>query len=192
MADMAAPAETAGRWPDHVSVEWTVDMLVDLPANGLRYEILDGTLLVSPSPSPRHQQAIAELYVVLRAACPADQRVYFAPLDWQPDGRTSLQPDLLVVAKNAVGRKNLQHQLTVAVEVLSPGTARIDRLLKFSRYAEGGVGQYWIVDPGVPSVQVYDLVDGAYVLLTEGRGEDAVQVERPLRVAVVPADLVRD
>lgn len=40
--------------------------------------------------------------------------------------------------------------------LLSPGTARFDRMIKFSRYAEGGIGQYWIVDPAIPSVQVYD------------------------------------
>jgi Uma2 family endonuclease len=71
MASMAAPVET-GRWPDHVSGEWTVESLETLPGNGLRYEILDGTLLVTPSPTPGHQGVIVELAVLLRAACPAD------------------------------------------------------------------------------------------------------------------------
>jgi Uma2 family endonuclease len=52
--------------------------------------------------------------------------------------------------------------------LLSPGTAR-DRMIKFSRYAEGGIGQYWIVDPAIPSVQVYDLSDGSYVFTSGGR-----------------------
>ena len=62
---MAAPVET-GRWPDRISGEWTIEALETLPDNGLRYEILDGTLLVTPSPTPRHQGAILELAVLLR------------------------------------------------------------------------------------------------------------------------------
>jgi len=189
MASMAAPVET-GRWPDHVSGEWTVESLETLPDNGLRYEILDGTVLVTPSPTPRHQGAIVELAVLLRAACPADHRVFVAPLDWQPDGRTSLEPDLLVVRRDRIGEKNITQPPALVVEVLSPGTARIDRMIKFSRYAEGGIGQCWIVDPRVPSVQVYDLVDGAYTLIAEGTGDTPVSVVEPVAVTVVPQLLV--
>jgi len=162
MASMAAPVET-GRWPDHVSGEWTVESLETLPDNGLRYEIL---------------------------ACPADHRVFVAPLDWQPDGRTSLEPDLLVVRRDRIGEKNITQPPALVVEVLSPGTARIDRMIKFSRYAEGGIGQCWIVDPRVPSVQVYDLVDGAYTLIAEGTGDTPVSVVEPVAVTVVPQLLV--
>ena len=63
---------SAQKWPEHVS-EWTVEMLDTLPEGNLRYELLDGTLLVSPSPVTKHQIAIGELYVLLRAACPADR-----------------------------------------------------------------------------------------------------------------------
>ena len=62
MVVMAAPVDT-GRWPDHVADEWTVDDLETLPDNGLRYELLDGTLLVTPSPTPCHQGAILEFAV---------------------------------------------------------------------------------------------------------------------------------
>ncbi len=51
---------SAHRWPEHVS-EWTVEMLDTLPEGNLRYELLDGTLLVSPSPVTKHQVAIGEL-----------------------------------------------------------------------------------------------------------------------------------
>ena len=189
MVVMAAPVDT-GRWPDHVAGEWTVDDLETLPDNGLRYELLDGTLLVTPSPTPRHQGAIVELAVLLRSACPPDHRVFVAPLDWQPDGRTSLEPDLLVVRRDRIGEKNITETPTLVVEVLSPGTARIDRMIKFSRYAEGGIPQYWIVDPRVPSIQVFDLVDGAYVLVAEGAGPVPVSVTEPVAVTVIPQDLI--
>jgi Uma2 family endonuclease len=180
-----------GSWPDHVQEGWTVDLLETLPDDGLRYEIIDGTLIVSPSPVPVHQRAIVRLTVLLVAACPADHEVFVAPLDWQPDQRTSLEPDLLVVRKDRIGEKNITQTPTLVVEVLSPGSARIDRMIKFSRYAEGGIGQYWIVDPREPSIQVFTLVDGAYVLLTQANGEQPCSIDGPVPVTVVPVDLVR-
>jgi len=135
MVGMAEPTATAAAvgWPSRVDGEWTVDLLETLPDDGLRYEIIDGTLIVSPSPVPRHQRAILRLALLLTAACPPDHEVFIAPLDWQPDRRTSLEPDLLVVRKDRIGETNITQTPTLVVEVLSPGTARIDRRLKCSR-----------------------------------------------------------
>jgi Uma2 family endonuclease len=191
MGLMVAPV-VPGRWPDHINGEWTVEDLETLPDDGLRYELIDGILQVSPSPVPLHQQVIVQLTIAFSAACPLGYRVYVAPLDWQPDTRTSLEPDLLVVPKDAIGPRNITGTPALVVEVLSPSTARIDRMLKFSRYAEGGIGQYWIVDPAVPSIQVYGLRDGAYELLAEGTAEQSVSVAEPLKITVVPAALIAD
>ena len=187
MAAMALSAQM-GVWPDHIDGEWTVDDLETLPDDGLRYELLDGTLIVSPAPVPR--RALLRLAILLTDSCPADHEVFVAPLDWQPDRRTSLEPDLLIVRKDRIGEKNITETPAIVIEVLSPGTARIDKMLKFSRYQEGGIDQYWIVDPRVPSVEVYQLADGAYQLLTQGSGTDAVLVAGPLTVTVVPQELV--
>ena len=115
-----------------------------------------------------------------------------APLDWQPDHRTSLEPDLLVVRKDRIGPKNITETPSLVIEVLSPGSARIDRRLKSSRYAEGGIAQYWIVDPRAPSVEVFDLSDGEYRLTAQGRDDEIVTVAAPLALSVVPRDLVSD
>jgi len=189
MAAMALSAQM-GVWPDHIDGEWTVDDLETLPDDGLRYELLDGTLIVSPAPVPRHQRALLRLAILLTDSCPADHEVIVAPLDWQPDRRTSLEPDLLIVRKDRIGEKNITQTPAIVIEVLSPGTARIDKMLKFSRYQEGGIEQYWIMDPRVPSIEVYQLADGAYQLLAQGSGTDAVPVAGPLTVTVVPLDLV--
>ena len=77
------------------------------------------------------------------------------------------------------------------VEVLSPSTSRYDRVLKFSRYAEAGIPQYWIVDPQKPSVEVYDIdADGNYQLTARAEGDESVTVATPLSVTVVPVALV--
>ena len=172
--------------------EWTVDLLEQLPDDGLRYEILDGILLVSPSPIPLHQRAIVRLTVIFVAVCPTHHEVFVSPLDWQPDHRTSLEPDVVVVANDRIGPKNIQQNPAIVVEVLSPSSRRYDRLLKFGRYAEAGIPQYWIVDPARPSVEVYDLDEqGDYRLVASGEADESVTVTGPLAVTLRPVDLVR-
>ncbi len=171
--------------------EWTVDDLDRLPDDGLQYELLDGLLLVTPAPVPVHQRAIGNLYLLLRAACPPGQEVFLAPLDWRPDLRTSLQPDLLVVGNDDVGEKNVTAPLTLAVEVLSPSTRRKDLVLKRSKYEECGVQSYWVIDPKAPSLVALDLVDGAYVTSADVAGDERAALRLPFPVDVVPANLVR-
>jgi len=183
-----AASTEVGVWPDHVAEEWTVEALETLPDNSLRYEILDGTLIVSPAPTPLHQRVVVRMVLLLTAACPDDHEVFVAPLVWQPDRRTSLEPDLLVVRKVRIGPRSITQTPTLVAEVT--GTARIDRMIKFSRYAEGGISQYWIVDPAVPSVEVYDLTDDGYALVASGTADDVVVVSRPLNLKVIPQGLV--
>jgi Uma2 family endonuclease len=173
-----------------VSDDWTVDDLENLPDDGLQYELLDGILLVTPAPIPAHQAIAGELYVLLRDACPAEFKVFFAPLDWQPDRRTSLQPDLLVVARDDIGTKNITQPLPLAVEVLSPSTRRKDRVLKFSKYADCDVASYWIVDPDGPRIEAYDLVDGAYQDAGRAVGNESVTLHHPFSVTLTPALLL--
>ncbi|WP_162449757.1 Uma2 family endonuclease [Phytoactinopolyspora mesophila] len=170
--------------------DWTVDDLTQLPDDGLRYELVDGMLLVSPAPTPIHQRAVRQLTLALEAACPSHLEVFFAPLDWQPDQRNSLEPDLLVVAKKDIGEKLITAPLRLAVEVMSASSRLRDTTLKFAKYAEGGVESYWIVDPSKPSIVAYDLRDGEYVQVGYGDRDTSVALANPFPVTVVPASLV--
>jgi Uma2 family endonuclease len=170
--------------------EWTVADLARTPDDGLRYELVDGVLLVSPAPSNRHQIAVGELFALLRAACPPDARVMPAPTDYQPTDRRSLQPDLLVARRTDVGDDPISAPLLLAVEVLSPSTRSVDLLLKRGVYAESGVAAYWLVDPAVPSVRVLRLVDGEYVEAGSAQGRQALELVEPFPVLVVPQDLL--
>ncbi|SDT67958.1 Uma2 family endonuclease [Jiangella sp. DSM 45060] len=171
---------------------WTVDDLDQFEENdGNRYELVDGILVVSPSPRPKHQRISRGLFLLLHDACPSDLEVLYAPLDWQPNQRNSLEPDLLVVARKDVGDGPLTKPLRLAVEILSPSSRLYDTKVKFAKYAEGGVASYWIVDPdGGPSIVAYGLVDGEYVEVARGSGDDEVRLALPYPVAVVPSALV--
>ncbi|MET0864085.1 MAG: Uma2 family endonuclease [Nakamurella sp.] len=172
------------------SVEWTVDDLDLLPDDGLQYELLDGLLLVSPAPTRRHQRAAFQLGLLLTTCCPPEMEVLLAPLDWRPENRTSLQPDVLVL-----GNRNLEStaadSMILAVEVLSPSTRRKDTILKRSKYEDEGVASYWIIDPEAPSITALELVDGRYVTVGAAAGDDPLTVEKPFSFTVVPSALIR-
>ena len=133
------------------ALDWTVDMLDAIPADGNRYEIVDGELFVTPSPSPPHQRGGFRLAVLLDAYLRAEPRVaevLMAPLDARVTNRTSVEPDVLVIPRPVTERPDrtieLSH-LLLAVEVISPSSARADRMVKQLLYQRAGV-EYWIVD----------------------------------------------
>jgi Uma2 family endonuclease len=176
--------------------EFTVEDLERMPDDGLRYELLDGTLLASPAPGLWHQEVALELAIRLRAACPPELHVVIAPFEWRGSRCTALQPDVLVARHGDLlavdGGKYLAAPPVLAVEVLSPSTRRIDRLSKLSAYEDAGVASYWLVDPDPesPSLHALDLIDGRYVEVGCPSGEQAWQAQRPFPVTIAPADLV--
>lgn len=170
--------------------DFTPADLEALPDDGNRYELLDGAIIVTPSPRLPHQGVVGELYLLLRSACPASMRVYVAPLDITLGPRTVLQPDLL--ATSAAQATGLVHDGVplLAIEVLSPSTRRIDLVLKRSRYEEAGCASYWVVDPAEPSLKAWDLVDGVYVEVAAVVGDQVAELALPFPVRVVPSALV--
>lgn len=176
--------------------EFTVADLERMPDDGLRYELLDGTLLVSPAPGVWHQEVAFALARALHAACPPGLHVVIAPFEWRDGQRTALQPDVLVARRGDLlavdGGKYLAAPPVLAVEVLSPSTRRIDRLSKLSAYEEAGVASYWLVDPDpeVPSLHALDLVDGHYAEVGCPSAAQVWQAQRPFPVDICPADLV--
>jgi Uma2 family endonuclease len=130
---------------------WTVDMLETLPDDGRRYEIIEGELFVTPGPSYPHQRVLRELLLRLHTypVGSQDAEVIFSPADVRSGPRTSVQPDLFVLKKpvrpGAHGWPDLE-TLMLAVEILSPATARADRSVKRRLYQDRGIAEYWIVD----------------------------------------------
>ena len=155
-----------------------------------RYELVDGSLYVSPAPDLIHQRCVGEMFVLLRDACPLHLETVLAPFDFTPQTGVVLQPDVMVLDPKRSTRQRTQVPPLLAVEVLTPGTRMKDRVLKRAVYAEHGVPSYWIVDPAAPSLLALELVGGDYQVVADVHGEDVAALERPVPVVVVPARLV--
>jgi len=129
---------------------WTAAQVRLLPEDGNRYEVVDGELLVTPAPVARHQRALRNLFIPLNDYLTRTGlgEILWSPADIEFDDRTLVQPDLFVLPL-VDGRELPNWQdittLLLAIEVLSPSTARYDRLTKRRLYQRQGV-EYWIVD----------------------------------------------
>lgn len=131
--------------------QWTVADIHALPDDGNRYEVIDGVLFVTPAPAWRHQRAAGTLYAMLLAYLDRERvgSVLLAPADVIFTPRRAVQPDVFVVPL-VEGRHPQRFEdvrkLLLAVEVLSPSTARADRVVKRNLFRDEGVDEYWIVD----------------------------------------------
>ncbi len=163
--------------------------LESMPDDGHRYELIDGALIVTPAPSSGHQGMVVELCYRLRDLVPPDLRVIVAPFDVALAADTVVQPDLLVARREDFTDRDLPTAPVLAVEVLSPSTRRIDRMLKYARYEAAGCPSYWLVDPDEPALTVFELRDGRYVEDAHVVGDAACQVARPFAMELRPSDL---
>ncbi len=177
--------------PAHPGGAFDLDDLERTPEDGNRYEVLDGALVVSPSPSPLHQRAVGRLYRLLDAGCPPQLEVFVAPLAWRIGPGQIPEPDLMVVDRTAVGTRAVENTPRLVVEVLSPLGRGRDLHEKRRLYAEAGCPWYWILDPEEPSLVVLRLGGGAYSNIARVDGGRAWSTAEPITVRVVPADLVR-
>jgi Uma2 family endonuclease len=128
---------------------WTRERVLALPADGSRYELIDGELLVSPAPRPLHQVAVKLLETLLHPYVKDHGLGMSMPLaaDLEPLPGQLTQPDLFVLPPGPRFQRWEEAPLPfLVVEVLSPSTARYDRGLKRRFYQRAGVAEYWLVD----------------------------------------------
>ncbi len=180
--------DTAGRGMRDAK-HWTRKAVLALPDDGNRHELIGGELVVTPSPSGRHQVALMALYDWLRplvgAAKPGG--VLVSPADITLGEDEILQPDLFVY-RTATGRplgkwSDISELLLVA-EILSPSSARYDRDIERRRYQRARVPEYWIVDLDGRVVERWRPEDSRPEILSERlRWSPAAGVELDLELA---------
>jgi Uma2 family endonuclease len=147
---VAAPIEIEDPMPDPRfpwQPPYTVDTLFELPtADGLRYEVLGGSLVVSPAASPSHNGIAQRLSFLIHDVVPHLELLQNTAVR-MPDGDGPV-PDLLVTTADIHEYPKWLPASVVhtVVEVVSPSNARHDRVLKTEIYAEAGIPCYWRIE----------------------------------------------
>ncbi len=144
-------------------LKFTVQDYMSTP-EGTRYQLLDGEMILAPSPTDKHQRLLANLYRAVHAFVAAGNlgQVRFAPLDVVLSNHDVAQPDLMFVSNERAGiitEANVQGAPDLVVEILSPSTAEYDEGYKRALYGRHGAREYWLIDPDAETVEV--LVLGA-------------------------------
>jgi len=153
--------------PPSTGVKLTYDDLVHFPDDGKRHELIDGEHYVTPSPNTRHQRIVLTLAGLIWTFLDTNRvgEVFGAPLDVVFSDIDVVEPDLLFVSQartDVVTTQNIQGAPDLVVEVGSAGTRRRDEKIKHRLYERSGVTEYWVVDPDLDMIKVYQLVDGCY------------------------------
>ncbi|GAA5155036.1 Uma2 family endonuclease [Nocardioides marinquilinus] len=176
---------------------WTfddLDRLDGLPVEGWRYEIVDGTLEMSPPPAVRHEAVAYRLGRALDAALP-ESAVCFGPVGVEL-GASHRVPDLVVVDRATLADPAPRlhaEQVHIAIEIVSPTSRTTDRITKPAQYAAHGIPAYWRVETdNVVGVTAYALRDGAtaYTEVGTWREGETLEVEQPFALRVAIDDLV--
>jgi Uma2 family endonuclease len=160
--------------------------------DGRRYELLEGTLLISSPPPSHHQRVVLNLAHQLAVALPDHLEVLVGPFPVGLSADTELSPDVLVALAEDFSDRDLPCAPFLAVEVASRASRHLDLQVKKARYEAAGTPYYWVVDPDLPQLDAWELNDdGRYVDVAHVIGESAFVVERPSHLEIVPLRLLR-
>ena len=147
---------------------------------GARLELVNGEVAVSPSPTPDHGFVITKLGFILEGHNQKyDLGELYQDIDTILDRFNVRRPDMLFFFKartHLIGKKAMEGPPDLAVEVISPGSVEIDREIKFAQYRDAGVHYYWIADPGLRTIDAWELVDGNYVQIAHAQGDAVVKL----------------
>ncbi len=144
----------------------TVEDFMKLP-EGTLAELIDGEILMTPSPRPVHQRIVLNITVRLDhhlRAHPGIGEMFFAPLDVHLPSGDIVEPDLIYISADRKGivKDWIRGVPGLLIEVVSPTHPERDLFVKRNLYARNGVAEYWIVRPDENAIEVLRLHEGLY------------------------------
>jgi Uma2 family endonuclease len=170
--------------PTPATSKLTYQDYLELPDDNRRYEILDGELAVTASPTTRHQRVSLNLAFLLHAE--VDRRglgvIFYAPVDVILDESTVVVPDLVFVSTakaSIITRRAIEGPPDLVMEILSESTERRDRGAKMKLLARFGVDWYWLVDPEARTLEIFRRRDDVFSIAASHHGDDVVECTVP-------------
>ncbi len=160
---------------------------------GVRLELANGEIAVSPSPLPTHSFVVSMLLRILGNHVEAHKLgALFGDLDTLVEEYFVRRPDILYFAEDRlhlVGEKAVEGPPDLCIEVISPSSETIDREDKFSEYQDFSVPNYWIVDPAQRTFEAFQLRRKKYTSVVRGQGADTVHAPPFPELAIPLAEL---
>lgn len=156
MEDIMEPARTLN--------EYTTEDIYALP-DGERAELINGEIYMMALPNRRHQELVHQLSWEIESYIRknnGDCEVYPAPFAvfLNRDNRNYVEPDISVICdKNKLDDRGCNGAPDWVVEIVSPGSRRMDYSIKVFKYRSAGVREYWIIDPDKNRVMVWNFED---------------------------------
>ncbi|WBB75416.1 Uma2 family endonuclease [Micromonospora sp. WMMD1128] len=175
--------------------DYTLDDLLNLPDDAPRVELVDGVIQVTPSPTMGHQTIVGLLWHWLRSHAPIHLQASL-PVGVGLSPNTSRQPDVLLCrAGLPTDRFRLRPaDVVLAVEIVSPGTRRVDRFAKPGEYAAAGIPFYWRIEQEPVHLYAYRLGDRIgpggerqYELVTDG--SEVIELTEPFDLKLPIAEI---
>ncbi len=170
MATATLPPPSAKRF-------WTYDeMLAELEETNLPVELWDGEIIMSPTPTPNHQRIVLRFAKLLEEAIFPKQlgEVFVSPLDVILTPHRVVQPDVFFISKDRLHlvTDRVRCAPDLALEIISQGSWRRDRVDKKDLYEQHGVREYWIIDSEAQTIEVFALENNAFKLHSKAEPGD--------------------
>ncbi|MGW0218849.1 Uma2 family endonuclease [Micromonospora chokoriensis] len=173
------------------ALPWTESDYLALGETAQRIELLDGGLLIGPSPSVRHQVIVGGLLVALERGCATTSRTVLPVINLRLNAVRILNPDLVVATELDFEASCVPADAVLLVgEVAAPHTAVIDRVLKPHLYAAAGIEWYLLVDQETLTVRLHQRQGGHYVERASTKRGEVLELTEPVRATIRPEDLV--
>ncbi len=160
------------------------------PEDGVRYELLDGVLVMSPGVSNFHWRMTQNLANLLKASGRGRFEAIGPPFDWFINEYRYFEPDLLVIPLSDEKIRRFEGVPLLAVEIISEFSRPRDLGFKKTLYAEAGLEWYWVLDPDVPDLTVFRLDGVRYIEHARVVGAEPYETEQPVPVRIAPAELL--
>jgi Uma2 family endonuclease len=156
--------------PSTPKIQFTYEDYLELPDDGKRYEIIDGELYMSNTPTTKHQLISGKFFGLLFIYLQSHPIgiLMSAPLEVFFSKTNLAQPDVVFICNSRgdiVKPEHVKGAPDLVIEVLSPSTEKRDRTVKLKMYAKFGVQEYWMAKEKTATVEIYRLQKGELVLV---------------------------
>ena len=158
--------------------KYTIKDFEQLP-EGSPYQLIDGELIMSPSPIPYHQEIALKLgSKILSFVEKNDLGKVYLSLDVSISETEIYQPDIIFISKenlDIIGEKRIEGAPDVVIEILSPSTAYYDLIHKKNIYQQSGIKEYWIIDPIEKFIEIFENSGKDFTSIQKTKGDELVK-----------------